>query len=211
MLFSDKKLAGLLAFVGGVECILGISIAEELYPGYSVSSNYISDLGATCRSGSCNIVQPSSIIFNSSVALLGALVITGSFFLYRSARERNLTILLVLSGIGALGVGFFPETTGVIHATVSLIVFLFGGLSAVASFRIQEVPMRYLSIGLGAITLLSLGLFLNGTYLGLDKGGMERMIAYPALLWLVGFGADLMRSRDMIESRSGFVSGSRSV
>lgn len=207
MLFSDKKLAGLLAFVGGVECILGISIAEELYPGYSVSSNYISDLGATCRSGLCTIVQPSSIIFNVSVALLGALVLVGSYFLYRSTGEEILAILLVLSAIGALGVGFFPETTGAVHAIVSLIVFLFGGLSAVASFRLQEVPMRYLSIVLGAITLLALGLFLNGTYLGLDKGGMERMVAYPALLWLVGFGADLMRSRDMTESRSRFVGG----
>jgi hypothetical membrane protein len=194
MLLSERKLAGLLAFIGGVECLLGISIAEELYPNYSVSTNYISDLGATCRSGTCNIVEPSSIIFNTSVALLGVLVIVGSYFFYRPTKNKIFAILLILAGVGALGVGFLPETTGTAHTIVSLIVFLFGGLSAVASFKFQEVPMNYLSILLGAITLAALGLFVSGNYLGLGQGGMERMIAYPALFWFVGFGAHLMKS-----------------
>jgi hypothetical membrane protein len=194
MLLSDRKLAGLLAFIGGVECLLGISIAEELYPNYSVSANYISDLGATCRSGTCNIVEPSSIFFNASVALLGVFVIASSYFFYRSTKKMTFPLLLILSGIGALGVGFFPETTGVIHAIVSLIVFLFGGLSAVASFKFLEVPMNYLSILLGALTLAALGLFLSGNYLGLGQGGMERLIADPALFWFVGFGAHLMKA-----------------
>ena len=193
MLFSDRKLSGLLAFIGGVECLIGISVAEELYPRYSVSENYISDLGATCRA-SCTIVQPASIVFNSSVALLGGLVIAASYFIYRSTRTKILTSFLFLAGVGAVGVGFFPETTGVVHAIVSLIVFLFGGLSAIASYRIQEVPMNYLSILLGGITLVALLLFLTGNYSSLGQGGMERMIAYPALLWLVGFGAHLMKS-----------------
>jgi hypothetical membrane protein len=194
MLLADRKLAGFLAFIGGVECLLGISIAEELYPNYSVSANFISDLGATCRSGTCTIMEPSSSIFNSSVALLGVFVIAASYFFYRSTKKMTFPILLILSGIGALGVGFFPETTGVIHAIVSLIVFLFGGLSAVASFKFQELPMNYLSIVLGAVTLAALALFLSGNYLGLGQGGMERMIADPALFWLVGFGAYLMKT-----------------
>lgn len=197
MLLSDRKLAGLLAFIGGLECLVGISIAEELYPNYSVSANYISDLGATCPVRSfnpCVIVQPSSTIFNASVALLGALVIVGTYFLYRSTKKMLLTQLLILGGVGALGVGFFPETTGIFHEIFSLMVFLFAGLSAIASFQIQEVPMNYLSIVLGAVTLLALTLFLSGTYLGLGPGGMERMIAYPGLLWLVGFGAHLMKT-----------------
>jgi hypothetical membrane protein len=205
MLPSDRKLAGLLAFIGGVECLLGISIAEELYPNYSVSANYISDLGATCRSGlrsntipsgTCSIVEPSSIIFNTSVALLGVLVIVGSYFLYRSTRDKTFAILLILAGVGALGVGFLPETTGEAHAIVSLIVFLFGGLSAVTSFKFQEVSMNYLSVLLGAITLAALGLFVSGNYLSLGQGGMERMIAYPALFWFVGFGSHLMNSQE---------------
>lgn len=193
MLFSDRKLAGLLFFVAAVQCVIGISLAEETYPLYSVSQNYISDLGATCKS-TCTIVEPSSIIFNTTVVLLGGLAITGAYLLFRSTRRQVLTTFLILGGIGGVGVGFFPETTGIVHAIMSLIVFLFGGLSAVLSYQVQEAPMNYLSIVLGAVTLAALGLYTAGIYAGLGPGGMERMIAYPALLWLVGFGAHLMKT-----------------
>jgi len=42
------------------------------------------------------------------------------------------------------------------------------------------------------VTLLALVLYASSTYLGLGEGGMERMIAYPALIWIAGFGAYLM-------------------
>jgi len=42
------------------------------------------------------------------------------------------------------------------------------------------------------VVLLALVLFASGTFLGLGKGGMERMIAYPALLWAIGFGGHLI-------------------
>ncbi|HZY47926.1 MAG TPA: DUF998 domain-containing protein [Candidatus Bathyarchaeia archaeon] len=193
MQLSDRMLAGTLAFIGGVECLVGISVAEELYPGYSVSANYISDLGATCRA-SCTVMQPASVVFNSSVAILGGLVIASSLFFYRSTQRKLLTAFLVMGGIGGLGVGFFPETTGIAHAIFSLIVFLFGGLSAILSYQVQQFPMNYFSIVLGVVTLVALALFTSGNYAGLGPGGMERMIAYPALLWLVGFGAYLTRS-----------------
>jgi len=193
MLHTDRRLAGILAFIGGVQCLIGIIIAEDLYPGYSVSMNYLSDLGATCRI-TCIVEQPASIVFNSTLVLLGVFVIPAAYFLYGSSRNLPVPSLLVLSAIGAIGVGVFPETTGVVHTIVSLMVFLFGGLSAIASYHILELPINYLSVGLGALTLLALILFSSGNYLGIGPGGMERMVAYPALLWLVGFGAYLMKS-----------------
>lgn len=193
MLYSDRKLAGTCAFIGAVQGIVGIGVAEELYPGYSVSANYISDLGATCRT-TCTIQEPASLVFNSTVIVLGILGITSSYFLYRATRWKPLTLLLALSGIGAVGVGLFSETTGVVHSVVSLIVFLFGGLSAILSYRVQETPLKYASILLGILTLVALTLFTVGYYASLGPGGMERMIAYPALLWFVGFGAYLMKS-----------------
>lgn len=61
-------------------------------------------------------------------------------------------------------------------------------------------PFRYLSAALGVITLVSLllGEFLvnGGGNLGpvasLGGGGIERWIAYPVVLWLVGFGGYLL-------------------
>ena len=41
--------------------------------------------------------------------------------------------------------------------------------------------------------LLALVLVLSTTYLGLGLGGMERMVAYPLLLWEVGFGSHIIR------------------
>jgi hypothetical membrane protein len=101
-----------------------------------------------------------------------------------------------------MGVGLFTEDAGVIHGIFSLITFLFGGLSAILSCRLQKPPLSYLSVILGVFSLLSLVLFGSGVFLGLGKGGMERMIAYPALLWAVGFGGYLIgRSSDTFAAK----------
>jgi hypothetical membrane protein len=173
--YSDRKIAGSILFVGALQFVLGLNVAEDLYPGYSVSMNYISDLGATCNA-TCNIVQPSSTIFNSSVILLGLLILVATFFIHRAFQTKPLSILLVLTGIGAIGVGVFSETTLTLHSIFSLIAFLFGGLSAIASYKIENPPKNYLSAILGILTLAALILFISGhlldsgNFLGLRHG-----------------------------------------
>lgn|SRR5487761_13304 len=199
MAFSNQKVAGTMLFAGSVGFILAMNIAEWLYPsppGYSVSQNYVSDLGATCRNGVCKIYQPTSTIFNTSIVILGLLIILGSYFLYRGYKKRIFSGLLILSGIGAIGVGIFPETTGSLHSIVSLFVFLFGGLAAIASLQILRRPFNYFSVILGLITLGSLGLYTAQIFLGLGPGGMERMIVYPALLWGTGLGGYMLSTQD---------------
>jgi len=193
MKYSDGKIAGALIFVASAQFIIALIVAEALYPGYSVSQNFISDLGATCRA-TCLVVQPASMIFNSSVTLLGLMAIVASYFIKRQFRSLVLAILVIMTGLGATGVGVFPETAGVIHHIFSLITFVFAGLSAIASFRVQKVPSKYLSVLLGVMTLVALALYVSNTFLGLGQWGMERMIVYPALIWAVGFSASLMAS-----------------
>ena len=182
MKYDDGKMAGFLLFGGGVQFLFGMVIAESFYPGYSVSENYISDLG----------VGTTALIFNSSVFLLGVLSVACAYFIQRAFGSRLLFVLLTLTGIGAMGVGVFPETAGAVHAIASLVTFLFGGLSAIMSYKLQKPPLSYASVLLGILSLAALVLFISGTYLGLGKGGMERMIAYPTLLWAAGFGGYLM-------------------
>jgi hypothetical membrane protein len=182
MKYNDRKIAGSLLFIGAVLCVLGIIIAEALHPGYSTSENYISDLG----------VGPSSLIFNSSLFLLGALTVCGAYFIQRASDFRLFSILAAITGIGAMGVGLFTEDAGVVHAVFSFITFLFAGLSAIMSYKLQKPPFSYFSVILGVVVLLALVLFASDTFLGLGKGGMERMIAYPALLWAIGFGGHLI-------------------
>jgi hypothetical membrane protein len=189
--FSDSKIAGTLLFVGSAQFIIALIVAEAFYPGYSIAQNFISDLGATCRA-TCLVVQPASIIFNSSVTLLGLLSILASYFIKREFRWRTLTLLVIMTGVGVTGVGAFPETAGVVHHIVSLIAFLFAGLSAIASYKLQKAPSSYFSVLLGVMTLVALTLYVSNIFLGLGQGGMERMIVYPALIWTVGFGAFLI-------------------
>jgi hypothetical membrane protein len=195
----NSRIAGVLLVVASTQFILGLVVAETLYPGYSVANDYISDLG----------VGPSSMVFNSSAFLFGLLSIIGAYFLPRTVDFRGLTVLFILMAIGAMGVGIFTSAfSTTIHGVVSLMAFGFGGLSAIASFKVSKLPLSAISVILGAITLTALALFAAGLvttgslttseppasefFLGIGPGGMERMIAYPALIWLILFSGHLI-------------------
>ncbi|MCW4052187.1 MAG: DUF998 domain-containing protein [Candidatus Bathyarchaeota archaeon] len=194
----NGKTAGILFFIASTQFVLGLIVAEALYPGYSTFGNYISDLG----------VGPSSAIFNSSIFLLGLLSIAGAYFLPRSISFRALTVLIVLMAIGAMGAGVFTKDFAVIHGSVSSMAFMFAGLSAIVSFRVLRMPLSAMSVILGLMSLGALALFAGGLittglfasieaqdsvfFLGIGPGGMERMIIYPALSWLLGFSGHLI-------------------
>jgi len=198
MASPNCRIAGILFLTASAQFILGLIVAEASYSGYSVADNYISDLG----------VGPSSIVFNSSAFLFGLLSLIGTYFLPRRTDFRNLTILLVLMAIGAMGVGIFTSAFPTIHGIVSLMAFGFGGLSAIASFKTSKLPLSAISVMLGTMTLGALALFAGGLvttgsltsseppasefFLGIGPGGMERMIAYPALIWLTLFSGHLI-------------------
>ena len=105
------NMAGALMFVAGLVAFLGIITAETLYPGYSVSENEISDLGAT-RPPNSIIEQPSSNIFSGSMIVAGLMVIVAALFIYRVLRSRVVTVPVGLFGLGVLGVGVFNGSWG---------------------------------------------------------------------------------------------------
>ncbi|MEM1564117.1 MAG: DUF998 domain-containing protein [Candidatus Bathyarchaeia archaeon] len=181
----NNKVAGALIFVGATQFILCMLIAECIYSNYSISENYISDLG--------KIGEVSAPVFNTSVFVLGLTVVAGAYFLRQTIANKFFLCLLILCGVGAMGVGIFPEDFGPIHLAVSLIAFLFGALSAIASYKFQKAPLSYFAVVLGLISLAALILFGLKMDLGLGVGGMERMIAYPILLWAIGFGGYLIK------------------
>ena len=194
MSYSRGKLAGALFFVAVTQFVLCLIIAEALYPGYSVSANYISDLG----------VGPSAIVFNSSVFTLGLLMLAGTYLQRHTPNFKTLNTLLLLMAVGAMGVGVFTKDFTLPHGAVASATFFFAGLSAITSFKLLPKPLAQISIALGAMTLTALALFSAGMltsgsltsttaydstfYMGLGPGGMERMIIYPALMWLAAFG-----------------------
>jgi hypothetical membrane protein len=180
----STKIAGFLSFVGACQFLIIMLICEAIYPGYSISKNMISDLGIGQTAG----------LFNSSIVLLGVLIILSAISFHSFHRNRIFTALMILTGTGAIGVGIFPENISPFHEIFAGITFLFGGLSEILSFFLIRFPMSIASAFLGGLTLGCLLLFALGTQLGLGPGGMERMIVYPVILWGAGFGGYLMAS-----------------
>lgn len=194
-------MAGALFLVAASQLVLGLVVAEALYPGYSVSTNYISDLG----------VGPSSAVFNTSVFLLGAMILAGVFFLRKSNGLKTLNALLLVMALGSMGVGIFTKNVTIVHGGVSLAAFFFSALAAIASVKVLDMPFSLISatlglVILGALALFSMGMVASGSiatvepidsvyYLGLGPGGMERMIVYPGLMWLAAFGGHLLTIR----------------
>jgi hypothetical membrane protein len=190
------KRAGTLLFVGAGQFAFFLTLAEIYYRGYDVSLNTISDLGATCRGGVCEFVQPSSDIFNASVVLLGILLVLTAYYLWKGAESKGLSLFQLLVGIGAMGIGIFNESYGVVHVFFSAFAFVSAGIQALLVFRVAKAPYSYFSMVTGIVTIVATVLYATDTYLGLGQGGMERMVVYPVLIGGIAFGGYLMAFGD---------------
>ncbi len=196
------RLGAAFLIFGAVEFIVGMIVVQSQYPGYSLSQNYISDLGGAH--------SPWALGFDASVIILGLCAIVGALQIWGAfdpsgGRALGLGFLLI-AGIGAVGVGVFPETTPVLsggmHTIVSFIAFLGAGIGLTSlSFATARGPpwrvFRPLTLACGLVTLAAIVLFSLGQfgasayYLDLGPGGMERLVVAPVLLWAIVEGVHL--------------------
>jgi hypothetical membrane protein len=198
--------------VAAVTFIVGNIITQIGYgSSYSLSQNYISDLGAVnCGvfggSGSYQghyACSPWHDVFNASIVIMGLFIIL-AVPLIRTAfpprRSRTIGLgLLALAGLGSIGVGLSPEDVNItIHSLSATLAFLGGGLALLvlgfAMFRDTRWDgFRAFTILCGLVDLVALVLFLTKNYAGLGVGGMERLIVAPVLLWSIVVGLHLVR------------------
>ena len=189
---------GFLIAVGILQFAAAMAWVQSQYAGYSLMTNYISDLGNTSTS-------PQYMVFNVSIILLGVLAFLGVLLAWggfpRGGSRVVGLFLLLIASLAAIGVGLFPENVNSsVHDFVSLMVFLPGGLALVAlSAGMRQNTFwdgyRAFSLILGLVTLVSLAYYAptqsyNTTW---DPGFVERLIVYPILLW--GFVAGLHLTR----------------
>jgi hypothetical membrane protein len=188
------RIAGVLYVVAVFQFFVFELVAETLYPGYSVSSNYISDLGATCPAPpstvGCIVHQPSATIFDSSLISLGLLLLVATLLVYRGNRKVPYLIVSALTAV-AIGLnGVFPENTGWVHAIVSEVAFWGGGISLILACRVVDRgPIRYLLAGFGSLTLL---LTLTSYPPQIGVGGEERLLVLCLLFGLATLGGYLL-------------------
>ena len=168
--------------LGALELLFLEHLAELLYPNYSVSQNFISDLGVG--------PDPSNSIFTIAIIVFGVLITTSVYLHGGPAWE--VPILVFLSGAGTIGVGVFNEHWGDIHLMFAAIAFGMGAIAALVSSRTVKGPLSLVFAALGLIGVTALGLQATGTFLGLGVGGMERMIYYPTMFWVLIYGVYLM-------------------
>lgn len=191
-----QKVAGALFFLAGITITMGIINAEIFYSGYSISLNMISTLGASPPPDSI-IKQPSATIFDYAIALSGIMILIGTCDLYIKARKKLLLLPFMLLGVGALGVGIFPAFHPLAHPISALLAFLSGGIAAITSSRYTTAPFSYIAFFLGIITLVFLFIGMVAPQLVVPifgRGGTERWVAYPVILWLTAYGGYLMGS-----------------
>jgi hypothetical membrane protein len=198
MVHRSVRTGAALFIFGASQFIVGMIVVQSRYSGYSLKDNYISDLGGAH--------SPWALGFDASVILLGLCGIFGALLIWeafdaRPSRGVGLTFLLI-AGLGAVGVGVFPETTPVLnggmHDIVSDIAFVGAGLGlTIVSFAMVEGPhwrlSRPFTIVCGLVTLAAIVLFSTGYYLGLGAGGMERLIVAPILSWAIAEGIHIAR------------------
>ena len=197
------KIAGVLALVAAAQWVLLVIVAETQYPNYVIQQHFLSDLGATCQRGlvpiACVIVSPSSLIWNSTLSLMGLLSLVSAILVYAALRKKGFSMLFGLWGLGALIAGGVPETLLSVHEAASTLAFVGGSMAAIVACRFLPSPLKYLSLVLGLLSFASLLVLIfegpfyrwNGIF-GLGVGGIERMVVYPIIIWEIALGAFLM-------------------
>ncbi len=183
------RLAGLLLFALAAQFMVVIMLGASMAPGYDFSAGAISDLGT---------IESTAWLFNTSLVLVGVLNVAAGYLYFRAHRRRRVLALFVLAGVGAFGAGLFPLDRGGLHSLFALVAFICFNVQALSVGALVRGAMRWLSVLAGAVGLVFVVLMVIGdsgnpaAFGAIGHGGTERMIVYPAMLWLLVFGGWLI-------------------
>jgi hypothetical membrane protein len=175
---------------------------------YSLTNNYISDLGehrlrdvpCAARDGLLRVLtRPCAM--NASFAVFGVPTVAGALLLRRiwpTGRLAHWALALwLLSGLGKIIVGLVLENTHIgLHLLGALNVPLGSIAILLLSLAIRRTSHTVSVIGIVVAVVGLVGSFLSTAgefagswlYLGLGVGGTERLASYPGSLWMLWIG-----------------------
>jgi len=193
----NRTVAGIILFSGAVQFNIFLLVAQALTSGYSLVNDDISFLGNASLS-------PAFLIFNTSVVVAGLALVVSGILVFRAEKSTTsavISVLMIILGLGVAGVGAFPSGNPYglgynPHNEFATVAFLFSGIAAIASYRLQKGLFSYFSVLLGVVTLV---MIVPATYrlelgIGLAEGLRERLVLYPAFIWAILFGIYLART-----------------
>lgn len=182
---------------------------------YNIFQYAISDLGNTA----CGIYaeryvcSPLHSLMNASFILLGITMFCGSLLIYLEFTRSRATLIgfssMAIAGFGTVLVGLFPENVvPPLHALGAVLAFLVGSFGIFVLGLSLDIPrgFKQYTVISALVSLAALALFTLRIYLGLDFGGMERVVSYPQTIWLIVFGAYISRDH-MTVQKTGFCRG----
>jgi len=193
---------GALLWIACLQYFLAEAVSASAWSGgYSLSRNYISDLGASrCDVGLCS---PWHVVMNASFVMQGCLMICGAVLLRSvfggGVWTRAALILTATAGLGVIGVGLAPEDVapGAHYFSAGINIF-----SANASMLCMGMALRAgrpqwlgaLGLFLGALGMAAFALLAAKIDVGLGVGIVERAAADPFALWLALLGGLMLRN-----------------
>ena len=195
---SDRARAGILFSLGALLFLLLTTASEAIYPHFNLQTNAISDLAA--------VGTKTTVIEETAIFGLGICWSLGAYYLFRNTGKRGSLALNILPGIGFIIAGVSPENVNVIIHSVGTFAFPLGAIVVILSYRMIDSPLKYFSLALGTSSLIATFLIFVGyrvicgtcgyqqgmSDLALGLGGLESLIIYPLLIWLIGFGGYLL-------------------
>lgn len=197
------RLGGAAWAIGVAQFFAAHAVVEAAWtPPYSWSAHNISDLGnVRCAvQGDADpryVCSPQHALMNGSFVALGALFLAGALLTRpwwgsgpAAAASRS---LLAAAAAGFALVGLAPaDSAESLHVLGALLAMGAGnaGLVLAAAGLADRVsrPWRRAAAVLGLTAFAACGLLLVRQYLGLGMGGMERVAAFPLLLWTFALG-----------------------
>jgi hypothetical membrane protein len=208
--FVDRyPLAGPIVWLSCIQFFIVQLVAGAAWnnPAYSWRLNAISDLGAlNCGEFDDRYVcSPSHGLMNISFILLGLAMAIGSWLMYQQFYKSRVGFWMMgISGVGAILVGIFPEDTIFwTHILGQDLAFLFGNIALIVIGLKLGLPrwLRWYSVTSGAVALVGMVLFLSKHRFFLELGGMERVAAYPQIIWLIVTGLYMLKNRDRLKAK----------
>jgi hypothetical membrane protein len=194
---GDLRLAGAGFIAIGAAFLTVTMLAASLAPDYDYAGGAISDLG---------VIPQTALLFNGLLVAIGVVNAGSVYVLYRHGASAWLLGVYLIAGIGAIGAGLLPLDRGDLHSLFALLGFVFFNVEAIVTGGVVRGPMRLLGVAAGLVGLAYVAIMVTGdggnpaVFGAIGHGGAERLIVYPAMLWLVALGGYLFGTRELERS-----------